>query len=186
MPTTQSRDSLPQRLGQQLLSPLEDALGLVRRYRELDSFQEYIGANVRLVVPAGLLILVAAIACGLTPIMLLVGVRPAASLAGLLLAPVLLLGSLYVLALVFFSWLEERALAKSLGHRTGSAPGKLARWVKRKLRADLGKAPRVPWLLAALLVIAPLILLAGRAPGAAVPLILLLVAAPILYARFER
>jgi Flp pilus assembly protein TadB len=91
-----------------------------------------------------------------------------------------------VLALVFFSWLEERALAKSLGHRTGRAPGKLARWVKRKLRADLGKAPRVPWLLAAVLVVAPLILLAGHAPGAAVPLIVLLAAAPVLYARFER
>lgn len=186
MATTQPQDSLPQRLGQQLLSPLEDALGLVRRYRELDSFQEYIGANVRLVVPAGLLIAVAAIACGLTPIMLLVGARPAASLAGLLLAPVVLFGSLFVLALVFFSWLEERALAKSLGHRTGPAPGKLARWIKRKLRADLGKAPRVPWLLAALLVVAPLVLLVGHAPGAAVPLIVLLVAAPFVYARFER
>jgi hypothetical protein len=185
MATTQPQDSLPQRLGQQLLSPLEDALGLVRRYRELDSFQEYIGANIRLVVPAALLIAVTAIACGLTPIMLLVGARPAASLAGLLLAPVVLFGSLFVLALVFFSWLEERALAKSLGHRTGPAPGKLARWLKRKLRADLGKAPRIPWLLAALFLAAPLFLLAGHAPGAAVPLIVLLVAAPILYARFE-
>lgn len=186
MASNQPEDSLPQRLGQQLLSPLEDALGLVRRYRELDSFQEYIGANVRLVVPAGVLIAVAAIACGLTPIMLLVGARPAASLAGLLLAPVVLFGSLFVLALVFFSWLEERALAKSLGHRTGPAPGKLARWVKRKLRADLGKAPRVPWLLAALFVVVPLILLAEHAPGAAVPLIVLLIASPIVYARFER
>jgi hypothetical protein len=186
MASTQPQDSLPQRLGQQLLSPLEDALGLVRRYRELDSFQEYISANVRLVVPSALLIAVTAIACGLTPIMLLVGARPAASLAGLLLAPVVLFGSLFVLALVFFSWLEERALAKSLGHRTGPAPGKLARWLKRKLRADLGKAPRIPWLLAALFLAAPLFLLAGHAPGAAVPLIVLLVAAPILYARFER
>ena len=119
MATTQPHDSLPQRLGQQLLSPLEDALGLVRRYRELDSFQDYVRANLRLVAPAGLLILIAAAACGLTPIMLLVGTRVAASLGGLLLAPVVLLGSLFVLALVFFSWLEERALARSLGHRTG-------------------------------------------------------------------
>lgn len=186
MATSQPQDSLPQRLGQQLLSPLEDALGLMRRYRELDSFQEYIGANLRLVAPASGLILIAAIACGLTPVMLLVGARPAASLAGLLLAPVVLIGSLFVLALVFFSWLEERALAKSLGHRTGRAPGKLARWLKRKLRAELGKAPRVPWLLAAIFVVAPLALLAGEAPGVALPLIVLLVAAPILYARFER
>lgn len=186
MATSHPQDSLPQRLGQQLLSPLEDALGLVRRYRELESFQSYIAANLRLVAPAIVLILIAAIACGLTPIVLLVGARSAASLAGLLLAPVALVGSLFVLALVFFSWLEERALAKSLGHRTGRAPGKLARWLKRRLRADLGKAPRVPWLLAAIFVFLPLALLAGEAPGVALPLIVLLAAAPVAYAHFER
>jgi hypothetical protein len=186
MVSTQPHDSLPQRLGQQLLSPLEDALGLVRRYRELDSFQDYVRVNLRLVAPAGLLILVAAAACGLTPIMLLVGTRAAASLAGLLLAPVVLIGSLFVLALMFFSWLEERALARSLGRRTGPAPGRLARWLKRKLRTDLGKAPRVPWLLAALFVAVPLALLAGEAPGVALPIIVLLAAAPVAYARFER
>jgi hypothetical protein len=186
MATTHPQDSLQQRLGQQLLGPLEDALGLVRRYRELEPFQDYIGANLRLVAPACVLILVAAIACGLTPIMLLVGVRPAASLAGLLLAPLALLGSLFVLALAFFSWLEERALARSLGHRTAGAPGKLARWFRRKLRADLGRAPRVPWLLAALFVALPLALLGGQAPVVTLVLVLALAATPILYARFER
>ena len=43
MATSRPQDSLPQRLGQQLLGPLEDALGLVRRYRELDSFQDSVG-----------------------------------------------------------------------------------------------------------------------------------------------
>ena len=186
MATTQPQDSLPQRLGQQLLGPLEDALGLLRRYRELESFQDYLGANLRLVAPACVLILVAGIACGLTPIVLLVGTRSVASLAGLLLAPIALVGSLFVLLLVFFSWLEERALAKSLGHRTGRAPGGLARWIRKKLHADLGKAPRVPWLLAALFVGLPLALLAGHAPAVALPLLVLLVAAPIVYARLER
>lgn len=186
MASTRPHDSLAQRLGQQLLGPLEDALGLARRYRELDSFQDYVRSNLRLVAPAGLLILVAAVACGLTPIMLLVGTRAAASLAGLLLAPVVLIGSLFVLALVFFSWLEERALAKSLGHGTGPAPGKLARWLKRKLRTDLGKAPHVPWLPATLFVVIPLALLVGEAPGVALPVLVLLAAAPIAYARLER
>jgi hypothetical protein len=117
---------------------------------------------------------------------LLVSTRPMSALLGLALAPLVLLGSLFVLAYVFFSWLEERSLARSLGHRTGRAPGKFARWIRRKLGADLGKAPRVPWLLAALFVLLPLALLAQAAPGIAVPLALLLVAAPILYARFDR
>jgi hypothetical protein len=186
MATTQSQDSVPQRLGQMFLGPVDDAVGLARRYREVDAFRDYLAGRLPLVAPAGVLIVVAAIACGLTPVMLLVGTQPALALAGLLLAPVVLAGSLFVLALVFFSWLEERALARSLGHRTGPAPGKLARWLKRKLGVDLGKAPRVPWLLAALFVALPLAVLARLAPGVAVPLILLLVATPLLFARLER
>jgi hypothetical protein len=186
MATTQSQESVPQRLGQMFLGPLDDAVGLARRYREVDAFRDYLAARLRLVAPAGLLIVVAAIACGLTPVMLLVGTQPALALAGLLLAPVVLTGSLFVLALVFFSWLEERSLARSLGHRTGPPPGKLARWVKRKLGADLGKAPRVPWLLAALFVAAPLAVLARLVPGVAVLLVLLMVATPLLFARLER
>ena len=186
MATTHPQDSLQQRLGQQLLGPLEDALALVRRTRELEPFQEYIGANLRLIAPACLLILAAALACGLTPIVLLVGTQAAAALAGLLLAPFAFAGSLFVLALVFFSWLEERALARTLGHRTAGSPGRIARWIRKKLRADLGKAPRVPWLLAAVFVALPLVLLAGRAPAVTLCLVLALVGAPILYARFER
>lgn len=186
MAGTQSQVSVPQRLGQMFLGPVDDAVGLARRYREVDAFRDYLAARLRLVAPATVLIVVAAIACGLTPVMLLVGTQPALALAGLLLAPVVLAGSLFVLALVFFSWLEERSLARSLGHRTGPAPGKLARWLRRKLGVDLGKAPRVPWLLAALFVGAPLAVLVRLAPGVAVPLILLLAAAPLLFARLER
>lgn len=186
MASTQPQDSAQRKLGQMLLGPLDDAVGLARRYRDLDAFRDYMAARLRLVVPAGLLLVVTAIACGLTPIMLLVGTQPAAALAGLLLAPVVLAGSLFVLALVFFSWLEERSLAHALGHRTGPAPGKIARWFKRKLGADLGKVPRVPWLLAALFVALPLVLLLRQAPGVALPLLVLLAAMPVLFARLER
>lgn len=186
MPGTPSQASLQQKLGQWLLGPLDDAVGLARRYRDLDAFREYVTSRLHLVGPAALLLLVTAVACGLTPVMLLVGTQPALALAGLLLAPVVLAGSLFVLALVFFSWLEERSLARTLGHRTGAAPGRLARWVKRKLGADLGKAPRVPWLLAALFVAAPLLALLRYAPGVAAPLLLLLAALPLLFARLER
>jgi hypothetical protein len=185
MPTMQPQTP-QQRLGQLLLGPLDDAVGLARRYRDVDAFRDYVAARWQLMIPAVLLIVVAAIACGLTPVMLLVGTQPAAALAGLLLAPVVLVGSLFVLVLVFFSWLEERSLARSLGHRTGPGPGPAARWLRRKLGADLGKAPRVPWLLAALFVIGPLLLLTTRAPGVAVPLVILLVLAPIGFARLDR
>lgn len=186
MATTQTQGSVPQWLGRQLLGPLDDATGLVRRYRELDAFRDYLAARLRLVVPAFVLVVAAAIACGLTPIVLFVGTNAVAALLGLLLAPVVLLGSLFVLSLVLFSWLEERSLSHALGHRTGPAPNRLARWLKRKLGADLGKVPRMPWLLGALFVAAPLVLLGARAPGIALLLVVLLLAAPILFARLDR
>lgn len=186
MATTQPQLSVPQWLGQQILGPLDDAAGLVRRYRELDAFRDYLAARARLVVPAFLLVVAAAVACGLSPIFLFVGTNAVAALLGLLLAPVALLGSLFVLSLVLFSWLEERSLARALGHRSGPAPGKLARWLKRKLGADLGKAPRMPWLLGAVFVAAPLVLLGTRTPVLAALLAALLLAAPILFARLDR
>lgn len=186
MATTQPRVSAPQWLGQQLLGPLDDAAGLVRRYRELDAFRDYLAARLRLVAPALLLVVVTAVACGLTPIVVFLGTNPVAALVGLLLAPVALIGSLFVLSLVLFSWLEERSLARALRHRTGPVPGKLARWVKRKLGADLGSAPRMPWLLGALFVAAPLALLGLRAPVLVLLLVALLALAPILFARLDR
>lgn len=186
MAMTQPQVSVPRWLGQQLLGPLEDAAGLVRRYRELDAFRDYLAARVRLVAPAMVLVVATTIACGLAPIVAFLGTNAMAALIGLLLAPVTLLGSLFVLGLTLFSWLEERSLARALGHRTGPAPGKLRRWLKRKLGADLGKAPRVPWLLGGLFVAAPLALLAPRAPATVALLVVLLVLAPILFARLDR
>jgi hypothetical protein len=186
MATTQSQVSVPQWLGQQLLGPLDDAAGLVRRYRELDAFRDYLAARLRLVAPAFLLVVVAAVACGLTSIVVLVGTNAVAALLGLLLAPLMLIGSLFVLSLVFFSWLEERSLVRTLGHRVGPAPGKLARWLKRKLGADLGRVPRMPWLLGLIFVAAPLALLALRAPATVLLLVVLLVLAPVLFARLDR
>jgi hypothetical protein len=186
MATSDSQISVPQWLGQQLVGPLDDAAGLVRRYRELDAFRDYLAERLRLVVPFFLLVVLAAIACGMTPIVLFVGTNAVAALVGLLLAPVALIGSLFVLSLMLFSWIEERSLSRALGHRTGPAPSKLARWVKRKLGADLGKVPRMPWLLAALFVAAPLALLASRSPVLVLLLAALLALAPILFARLDR
>ena len=186
MAMTQSGASAQQRLGQQLLGPLDDAVGLLRRLREVDAFRDYVEAQLRLVAPACFLIVVAALALGLMPVATLMGTQAFFSLIGLILTPFFIAGSLFVLALVFFSWLEERSLARSLGHRAGPAPGRMARWMRRKLGADLGRAPRVPWLLAAVFVALPFALLARLSPLAALALALLLAAAPVAFARLDR
>jgi hypothetical protein len=177
---------LQQLLGRQLLGPLDEAIALARRYRELDAFHDYVGGRARLVIPALALIGVVAVACGLVPVMALVGTRPIAALAGLLLAPVMLAGSAFVLCLMFFSWLEERSLARSLGHRTGPREHKAARWVRKKLGADLGRLPRPPWLLAALFVILPFAIMLSLVPTMAMILLVLLAGAPLAFARLDR
>lgn len=177
---------LQQHLSQQLLGPLDEAVALARRYREVDAFHDYVGDRARLVIPALVLIAVVAVACGLSPVIALVGTRPITALAGLLLAPVMLAGSGFVLALMFFSWLEERSLARSLGHRTGPRESKAMRWVRKKLGADLGRLPRVPWLLATVFLALPFAMLLGLVPILAVVLAVLLIAAPVAFARFDR
>ena len=63
MATTQSQLSPQQWLARQFLAPLEDALALARRYRQLDAFRDYLAARWTLVAPVCLLLLVTALAC---------------------------------------------------------------------------------------------------------------------------
>jgi hypothetical protein len=176
---------LQNRVGRQLLGPFEDALSLVRRYREVEVFHNYVDERARLVIPALVLIGATAVACGMVPIMALVGTSAVSALAGLLLMFVMLIGSLFVLGLVFFSWLEERSLARTLRRRT-ARESRAMRWMRKKLGADLGRPPRVPWLLAAVFVALPFALLLSLAPLIAAILIVLLVAAPVAFARLDR
>lgn len=158
---------LQRRVGQHLLGPLGDAMWLARRYRDVDAFHDYIGHRVRLVIPALVLIVVAGVACGMTPVMALVGANPIWAVAGLLLVPVMLIGNLFVLGLVFFSWLEERSLARTLRRRPL-------------------QPPRVPWLLATMFVALPFTMLLHFVPVVAAILLALLVAAPVAFALLDR
>jgi len=184
MASIPNQAELQRQAGQHLLGPLEDAIALARRYRDVDAFHDYVSERARLVIPVLALIGVTAIACGLAPVFALVGTSTLSALAGLLLAPMLLIGSPFVLGLVFFSWLEERSLARSLGHRTVRET-RAMRWFRKKLRADLGRPPRVPWLLAAVFVLFPLAMLMSFAPAAAAILLALLVFAPVVFARLD-
>ncbi len=50
----------------------------------------------------------------------------------------------------------------------------------------MGTLPPVPWVLAAVMVFAPLTMLASFAPGFASAVIVLAILAPIVYARFDK
>jgi hypothetical protein len=157
--------------------PLEktfrDGWKLLMRFREAEGFRDYIRRRSAMVVPAAALFVLISVACAAATVIFLADRHPLLALPGLVLAPFVLAGSLFVQAFVFFSWLENRALAHALGRRS---KGKL----------DFGQPPRVPWALGALFLVLPLAILMAISPGTCVVLILLVVAVTLIFARYDR
>jgi hypothetical protein len=166
--------------------PMKDALNLVQRYQQGELFRRYVTQRMWLVAPAVLLIVATSLVLAFGIVMYVGGTRPLTVLLSLLLAPFVLAGSLFVQGYVFLSWLEGRSLAKSLGHSVGKNRGKLAAWIEKQIEADLGAMPPVPWLLAAIFLLLPLVALVLAAPKLAIALIVLQVLGPIAFARLDR
>jgi hypothetical protein len=168
-----------------MVNTLNDARGLLQRFQQGEGFQRYVQARSALVAPMGLLLLVTSVAFAAATVVFLAGTRFWLGFPALILSPFILVGSLAVQLYVFFSWLEGRALALALGHRVAKR-GPAAAWIAKKLHAEMGAAPRVPWLFAAIFLLAPFTMVMAISAKAAIALVLLHIAAPILYARFDR
>lgn len=164
---------------------VEDALALSARFRDVEGLRRHVARRKPLLQGASAALVLLGCACGAGVFMFLAGLRTWLTLPAVLIAPLVALGSLFALFFVFFSWIEARALAQALGHRTGPAPGPLARWLRKKLRADLGALPAIPWLTAGLLVLLPFALLLAAAPLGGIAMLLVAVATPIVYARLD-
>ena len=167
------------------LRTLMNAQDLARRFREVEGIRFYVHERQTLVVAATLVIVLMSIACAVGVVVFLADRNSLLALLGILLLPVVLAGSFFVLAYVFFSWIEGRALARELGHRHRPPPGALALWLSRKLGLDMSPFPPVPWLLAVLVLFVPLALLATAWLSAALTVILLGILMPVLYAKFD-
>lgn len=153
-----------------LVGTINDALGLFNRFREGETFRHYIEQRLRLVVPMCCLMLFISAAAGAAVMMFLGQMYTPLVLFGIFLLPIILIGSLFVQVFTFFTWLENRAVV----HRTH--PGQLG----------LGPLPAVPWGLAAAVLFFPILLLCVVAWKAAFVLVVLLVAAPFIYAFVDR
>jgi len=164
---------------------VNDAVGLFQRFQKSEVLRAYAKSRTRLLVPVGLLAGITSLALAGATAVFIGGSRPALLLLGILIMPFVLLGSAFVQAYVFVSWLEGHALAKALPHRAAPAENRLKLWLKSRLRADVGSAPAVPWGFAAVFVLLPLIMLALLSVKAAGVLIVLHAVAPILFARFD-
>lgn len=168
------------------LETLVEGRNLAGRLQGSDVFRHYVTRRMRLVAPAILLFLATSVACTAASIVYVGGARSSfLVLLAVVCAPVVLVGSLFVELYVFFSWLEGRALARAY-HRSAPPRGPIRAWLARKLKADLGAMPRVPWGFAALFLFAPLVLLALVSAKFAVAVIVLGIALPIAYARLDR
>jgi hypothetical protein len=157
--------------------PLEktfkDALKLMARFREAPGFREYLRRRAAFVVPAVALFAMVSIACAAAIVIYLAERHAMLALPGMVLGPFVLLGSFFVQGFVFFSWLEGRALSQALGRHSREP-------------LDFGQLPRVPWILGALFLILPLLVLAAVSFTAALVLILLAVLIVMAIARFDR
>jgi hypothetical protein len=168
-----------------LIEALKRAQGLLQRFQHGEGFQRYVRSRLPLIGPLVGLMVLTSVAFAAATVVFLAGTRFWLGLPALILSPFILIGSFGVQAFVFFSWIEGRALSLALGRRA-VAPGPIGVWLSKNLRADMGAVPPLPWIPAAIFVLLPLVVLAMVSAKAAAVLIVLHVAAPILYARFDR
>ena len=162
-----------------------DALALASRYRESEALQRHVDERRRAILASGAAIVLGALACAAGVFAFLAASGGWLTLPAMALAPLVLLGSLFVLAYVFFSWVESRALVRALGHRIGPKPGRLSAWIARKVGIDLGPAPSMPWAFLGALVVVPLGMLLAAAPALGAAALLLAIATPVVYARLD-
>jgi hypothetical protein len=168
------------------LQPVTEALNLAHRYQEGGTFRRYVQNRLRLVIPAVVLFLAISVACAFATIVFLAGKHFLLTMTALLLVPVVLVGSLFLQSYVFFSWIESRALARALRRRAPAPKGSFAARLQKTLGASIGPLPPVPWAWAAVLLFAPLAMLAAVLSTAALALIVLGILIPLLFVRFER
>ena len=91
-----------------VMRTLDDAMKLLQRFDKGQGFKRYVKSRMRIVVPMGMLIVATGVVFASATIVL-AGPRVWLALPSLILAPLILLGSVFVQAFLFFSWLENRA-----------------------------------------------------------------------------
>lgn len=142
------------------------ARSLLERLQEGQPLRREVQAQAPLVLAAGVSFLLVSIGCAAATAIFFAELNAWLALPALIFAPVVLMASLLVQAMVFLFWLENQAIAAAL-HRKGIA-------ARRVL-------PRVPWALATLALFVPLALLAVLWPPAAILLALLGACVPAFY-----
>jgi hypothetical protein len=166
------------------LATIQEATNLYNRYQAGAGFRAYVRGRTSLVMPMLGLIVLGAVICTAGSVVFLAGARAYLMLFVLLLAPLVLIGSLVVQTYLFYGWLENRALAQGLKHAL-EPEGPVKRWLRKNLKAGMGKFAPVPWVFAAAFLLLPLLMTASVAPAVAAGLVAVYAAAVILFARLD-
>src|SRR3954469_13886349 len=126
---------------------LNELQNLMARYKAGDAFRQHVDKRLPLIIAMLAVCVPATPRLTVGTILFLGGKRPILIVLGLIATPFLLVGSLLVQLFVFFSWLEERAIAGIAGRAA--------------------KRPPIPAVPAAIFLAVPFIALALLAPKAA-------------------
>lgn len=164
---------------------LVEGPSLLRRYQKGDAFRRYVDDRAMLVIPAGALYLIFSLATTVGAVVTIGGTHSFLVLLMLVAAPFLLAGTFLTLVFVFFSWLENRAIAATLARV--KKPARRRESGLRGVLADaLAALPRIPWILVGVFVLVPLLLLAQLSLAAAALMLLVALGAPVAYAWLDR
>ena len=156
-----------------LSSMVRGAMDLARRYREGKTFRPHVMKRLPLVIAVLLVFVLLSAACAAATVVVAASASRWLVLIGFVLAPLVLIVTLFVQTYAFFLWIEDRALARSLGRKAG--------WQ----RAAVALLSGLPWPVAAPMLLVPILLLVAASPATAAVLVLASASAPFLYAALD-
>ena len=149
---------------------LDETPNLLQRYKHGDAFRRYVHRHLPLVAAALLVFLIVSTASTAALVVFFGGTSEFMVLTCLVLAPFVLIGSLFVQLFVFFSWIERRAIDRVAGRRPCTIQEHL---------------PSIPWILAAVFLVGPFFILALVSIKIAVTLLVVFVLTPIAYSLLD-
>lgn len=164
---------------------LTETQNLLQRFQQGGGFRVYLRERLILVAPALAIFLLYSVATTASTVITLGGTRSFLVLVGLLSAPIVLLGSLYALLIVFFLWLENRAIAHATHHIPPTAKEDLLATPAR-LVAVVRQFPIAVQAIGAAFLLVPLAFLYHLSAWAAFLMLALVLAVPATIAALDR
>lgn len=164
---------------------LTETQNLWQRFQQGGAFRTYLRERLLIVVPALVIFLLFSVAITAGTVIALGGTRSILVLFGLLAAPVILLGSMFVLLFVFLQWLENRAIAQAT-HHTAKTPKEELLNTPLTLWAVVKGFPILEQAIGLAFLLVPLAFVWHLSAGVAVLLFVLLAATLAGYALLDR